>query len=737
MLKLRRNPNTQLSVFSKLHRLLLFIISAFSVSAFQLFTSAAAAADVMPAPAEIRVASGRLSVDSSFSVAFRGQSDDRLRGATARALERAEARTGITFKHISAGPFAFGSEAEAKTASLVIDCTAASAAVPTLGEDESYTLSIAGTQAVLKAPTTLGALRGLETVLQLIQSDGNGWFLPAAEINDRPRFPWRGLLIDVCRHWQPIEVIKRNLDGMALVKLNVLHLHLTEDQGFRIESKTFPRLHELGSDGHYFTQDQIREIIAYAAARGIRVVPEFDIPGHATSWVVGYPELASAPGSYVIERRWGVFDPVLDPTNEKTYELLDGFLGEMAALFPDSFLHIGGDENNGKQWNANAKIQAFIREHDLKNNEGLHAYFNRRVRDILQKHGKKLIGWDEILHPDLPKDSVIHSWRGAKGLADAASKGYAAVLSNGYYIDLCRSAAEHYRNDPIPADTKLTSEEQQRILGAEATMWAEWVTPETIDSRIWPRTAAIAERLWAPREVNDVADMYRRLAIVSRRLEEAGLQHDKNRAAMIRRFAGESADAELIRQLTALVDTVEPVKNYQRGHQQPGTIQQSPLTGLADCARPESDVSRQFIDNVRALLFTAGGNVNAATAARAQITQWRTMASYLVEHAETGSPQFRAEVVPAAKALISGSEIAADALEKNVSVKALPADWKTSAFAALDAAGKPQGAVELPMVKAARLLVAAAALQNERTGLSPTEWQAKVEAAAEPAKAKR
>jgi hexosaminidase len=666
----------------------------------------------MPAPAEVHAGSGRLAVTSELTVALRSHDDARLRAAVTRALERWQARTGLTFKHTPAGPFAFGDASAASTAPIVIDCAAGSAAIPTLGEDESYTLEVSATQAVLKAPTTVGAIRGLETLLQLLQFDAQGWFVRAVTVRDQPRFPWRGLLIDVCRHWQPIEVIKRNLDGMALVKLNVLHLHLTEDQGFRIESKTFPRLQEFGSDGHYFTQDQIREIIAYAADRGIRVVPEFDIPGHATSWVVGFPELASAPGPYVIERKWGVFDPVLDPTNEKTYELLDGFLGEMAALFPDPFIHIGGDENNGKQWNANTKIQAFIREHNLKNNEGLHAYFNQRVRDILQKHGKKLIGWDEILHPDLPKDSVIHSWRGAAGLANAANQGFTAILSNGYYIDLCYSAADHYRNDPIPANTTLTPEQQKRILGGEATMWAEWVTPETIDSRIWPRTAAIAERLWSPRDVNDVADMYRRLAIVSRRLEEAGLQHEKNRPSMIRRLAGDSATPELVQQLTALIDAIEPVKKYERGHQQPSATQQSPLTGIADCARPESDLARQFTDNVQAMLATPNGNPSAAGAVRTQLIAWRATGMYLVDHATEETPQLQAQAVPIAKALVSTCEVGADAFSKMTAIKQLPADWKTNAFATLTKDAKPHGPVELPMSRAIRLLVEAAAKAN-------------------------
>src|SRR5262249_33035526 len=175
-------------------------------------------------------------------------------------------------------------------------------------ENESYSLNATDKQAVLTAPTVVGAIRGLETLLQLIEGDSQGYFIPAVDIQDKPRFPWRGLLIDSCRHFQPLEVIKRELDGMAAVKLNVLHWHLSEDQGFRVESRKYPKLYQMGSDGLYYTQEQIRDVIAYATERGIRVVPEFDMPGHSTSWLVGYPELGSAPGPYQIERKWGVFD---------------------------------------------------------------------------------------------------------------------------------------------------------------------------------------------------------------------------------------------------------------------------------------------------------------------------------------------------------------------------------------------------------------------------------------------
>src|SRR5437016_9478274 len=418
--------------------------------------------NLMPVPASVNFRPGRLVINNSFRVATRGFSDARLQAGIARASKRLSGRTGLT---LNLNPAT--NEADA---ALLIQCQGAGQAVPSVAENESYQLEISDKQATLVAPTVVGALRGLETLLQLVDADRDGYYLPGVSIQDQPRFPWRGLLIDVGRHYEPMEVLKRNLDGMAAVKLNVFHWHLTEDQGFRVESKKFPKLHALGSDGLFYTQDQVREIITYARDRGIRVMPEFDIPGHSTSWLVGYPELGSAPGPFKIERGAGIFEPALDPTREQTYKFLDGFLGEMAGLFPDAYMHIGGDENEGKQWDRNPQIQAFMKEKGIKDNHALQAYFNKRILKILQKHHKKMIGWEEILHPDLPQDAVIQSWRGPASLAEAAKKGYNGILSAGYYIDLILPASQHYLPDPIPPDTTLTAQEAKRILGGEATM---------------------------------------------------------------------------------------------------------------------------------------------------------------------------------------------------------------------------------------------------------------------------
>jgi len=507
------------------------------------------------------------------------------------------------------------------------------------------------------------------------------------------------------------------------VKLNVFHWHLTEDQGFRVESKKYPKLHQLGSDGLYYTQDQIREVIAYARDRGIRVLPEFDMPGHATSWLVGYPELGSAPGPYQIERRPGIFEPALDPTREEVYKFLDGFLGEMAGLFPNEYVHIGGDENEGKQWDRNPKIQEFMKEKGIKDNHALQTYFNQRVLRILRKHGKKMMGWDEIFQPDLPSEVVIHSWRGPQSLAEAARKGFNGVLSAGYYIDLGFPSSSHYATDPLPANSGLTSAEAAHVLGGEATMWSEWVTPETIDSRIWPRTAAIAERLWSPRTVVDVDDMYRRLAVITVQLEELGLTHEKNVRMLLRRLA-RNGD---IGPLETLVSVLEPVKEYRRYQMRPQTML-SPLTGLIDAARPDSFAARRFTVMIEAFLSDAPRFQLRRESTHEVLTRWRD-AGLMLEALIEKSPALH-EARPLAKDLREMGEIGLEALSYLTTGVAPSAEWRPTKLALLDEVTKPKAALEFAIVPQVRELVIAASELAQLQQTTPVEWRRNVKSLA-------
>jgi hexosaminidase len=675
--------------------------------------------NLMPVPASVNFQPGRLAIDNRFRVTTRGFSDARLQAGILRALKRLAGRTGLTLNLIPAT-----TEGDA---TLIVQCQGPGQAIPSVNENESYQLEISDKQANLMAPTVIGALRALETLLQLVDADRNGYYLPSVRIQDQPRFPWRGLLIDVGRHYEPIDVLKRNLDAMAAVKLNVFHWHLTEDQGFRVESKKFPKLHMMGSDGLYYTQAQVREIVDYARERGIRVVPEFDIPGHSTSWLVGYPELGSAPGPYTIERGAGVFEPALDPTREQVYKFLDGFLGEMAALFPDAYLHIGGDENEGKQWDRNPKIQAFMKEKGIKNNHALQAYFNQRLLKILQKHGKKMIGWDEVLQPELPRDVVIHSWRGPASLAEAAKKGYDGILSAGYYIDLIYPASDHYRADPIPANSTLSPEEAKHVLGGEATMWGEWVSPETIDSRIWPRTAAIAERLWSPRTVVDVEDMYRRLPVISLQLEELGLTHERNSDMMLRRLAR----SEDIAPLQTLASIVEPVKEYRRYQTRPQTML-SPLTGLVDVARPDSEAARRFAFMVEGLLSDAPRFELYHEELNKILADWR-QSSLKLEPMINRAPALE-EARPLVRNLSDIGDAGLAALSYLKLGTAPTLEWRDAQLTKLDEAAKPKAALEFVVIPSVRKLVIAAAELPQLRSTPVADWKKRVNMLASPPK---
>ena len=632
--------------------------------------------NVMPLPARAQLGSGSLKVDASFLLAFTGYREARLDSAGQRFLVQLNRETGLVFGQNAAA-------ADAAKATLVVTTDHASKPVQELGEDESYTLEVTPTGAKLHAATPLGTMHGLQTFLQLVSITADGFAAAAVSIQDQPRFPWRGLMIDVSRHFIPVPVLKRNLDGMEAVKINVFHWHLSDNQGFRVESHKFPKLQEQGSDGLYYTQAEIRDLIAYAQDRGIRVVPEFDMPGHSTAWFVGYPELASGPGPYQIWQQWGVADPAMDPTNEKTYKFLNDFFAEMAKIFPDQYFHIGGDEVNGKQWDANPQIQEFMKSHNIKNNEGLQAYFSQRVQELVVKHKKTPVGWDEILVPGVPRDIVIQSWRGAEALATAAKEGYRGILSNGYYIDLGWSAARHYAVDPMGgAAAGLTPEEKQRILGGEATMWSEYVNWENIDSRIWPRTACIAERYWSPQSTTDVASMYARMEAESTRLEWLGLTHRTYQRQMVQRMAG-SGTPEETAALSTVAESLEPVKDYEREEDKVPPSNQTPLNRVIDAVHPESEVSRRFSVAVDQFLASSCRDAGKAAELRAQLTQWAGNDARMQPLAQRSS--LVRNVSPASEALSQAAELALGALDRIAQGLPSPPDLVKQQVAGLNA----------------------------------------------------
>jgi hexosaminidase len=652
----------------------------------------APAQSLMPLPASLQSGSGELRVDRNFRLAFVKPPAPRLERAGARFLRQLSVETGI--------PLGLNVDGDAKEASLVIDCAqSADRPVDKLGDAEAYRLEVTPAQARLTSATILGAMRGLQTFLQLVEIRPEGFAAPAVRIDDSPRFPWRGLLIDVTSHFMPVPVILRTLDTMEAVKLNVFHWHITDDQGFRVESRIFPKLHLLGTEnGEYYTQDDIRHVVAYARDRGIRIIPEFDMPGHCATWLIGYPELASAAGPYNIIHTFGIYDPTLDATNEAVYAFIDKLIGEMAMLFPDEYLHIGGDEVTYKHWKENPRIQAFIKEQNLRDEPGLQAHFNRRVLPILKKHGKKMAGWDEILHQNLPRDILVQSWRDHDSLAAAAKQGYKTLLSFGYYLDHLNLTSTYYAVDPLGGPAmSLTPEQAASVLGGEACMWTEFISPATIDSRMWPKTAAIAERLWSPAaQTASIDSMYERLDTITHRLDFRGALHNRNYEPMLRRLAT-GAPLEV---LQTLADTLDP-QGIEVREVVMTYAQDTPLNRLVDAARGDSAVVRRLHSVIHEQLKSP--SAERVGEIRTTLTRWRDNNGRFVPYAGSSALLSGAAELSQDLARIAG--IGLEALSRLEAKQHGSAAWAAEQGARLDALAKPKHEVVHGSVRPVRLLV--------------------------------
>jgi hexosaminidase len=656
-------------------------------AAVSLCAAAAETPALMPMPLEMETGTGALGIDQKFTVSS-SLADPRLDAALNRLVARLSRQTGVAIPRAK--------PAAGARATLRVECLARGSLYPTLGENESYRLAITPTGAVLKAAIVDGALRGLETFAQLVAPGANGFAVPEVRIEDRPRFAWRGLLMDVSRHWMPVDVVERNLDAMAAVKLNVFHWHLSDDQGFRVESKRYPRLQQFGSGGHFYTQAEIRAVVAYARDRAIRVVPEFDMPGHTTSWFPGYPQLAAGPGPFEIGGDFGIFNPVMDPSSEATYRFLDSFIGEMTTLFPDPYFHVGGDEVNGKEWHESARVRGFAKQHRLRNARQIQLYFNQRIHQMLARRGKAMVGWDEILQPGLGASTVIQSWRGRASLVVSVRQGYRGILSWGYYLDHLKPASYHYGIDPLGGDAaKLTPAQAKRILGGEACMWAELANAETVDSRIWPRLAAIAERLWSAANVTDVDSMYQRLAAVSRMLEATGIEHRSK--VLLDRLTG----GKLAPPVRVLADACEALGLGPR-HVDNRTTE-TPFDRMVDAVPPESE-------SVRALeLAAARVAANPAAAAddvaalREQFTRWAANDGDFEPLADANT--ILEELRPISKDLSRVGAVGLQLLDLIGSGKPAQADWATAQDAELQRMLAPNADLRLAAVRPVKILL--------------------------------
>ncbi len=433
-----------------------------------------------------------------------------------------------------------------------------------LGE-EGYRLEVEGDSVRLTAPAAAGLFYGVQTLRQLlpaeimsrVKCEGVAWTVPCVVIEDRPRFAWRGLCVDVARHFMPKEFLLEFIDVLALHKMNSLHLHLTDDQGWRVEIKKYPKLTEVGAwraetivghggksrsfdgtrHGGFYTQEEIREIVAHAAARHINIVPEIEMPGHAQAAIAGYPELGNTGETLAVLTKWGV-NPYIFNAEESTILFLQDVLEEVLDLFPSPYIHVGGDEAVKEQWEKSPAAQARIKELGLADEHALQSYFIGRMDAFLTEKGRRLVGWDEILEGGLAEGATVMSWRGTKGGIAAAKAGHDVVMAptSHTYLDYYQGdpkteplaiggnlpLEQVYGFNPIPKT--LTRAEAERVLGAQGQLWSEYIaTPEHLEYMAFPRACALAEVVWTPQDARAYDDFRARLEKHVERLERLGV----------------------------------------------------------------------------------------------------------------------------------------------------------------------------------------------------------------------
>jgi hexosaminidase len=436
---------------------------------------------------------------------------------------------------------------------------------------EGYLLSVSPGKITVKARTPVGLFYAVQTIRQLLPAEVEkdslikniNMIIPSCEISDEPRFAYRGMHLDVGRHMFPVEYIKRYIDMIALHKMNTFHWHLTEDQGWRIEIKKYPKLTEIGGFrketlvghtgkrppvfdgkpyGGFYTQDEVKEIVAYAKSKFITVIPEIEMPGHSLAALTAYPELSCTGGPFEVGKTWGVFDDVFCAGKEETFKFLEDVLTEVCELFPGKYIHIGGDECPKTRWQKCPLCQKRIKDEGLKDEKELQSYFIRRIEKILISKGKRLIGWDEILEGGLAPEATVMSWRGTTGGIEAAKQGHDVIMSpNGYvYLDYYQSepADQPLANGgylPLehvysfnPQFNELNADEQKHILGLQGNVWSEYLnTPQYMEYMAYPRMFAISEIGWTRASKKDFEDFLARFEVQRKRYDIIGINYFK------------------------------------------------------------------------------------------------------------------------------------------------------------------------------------------------------------------
>ncbi|MGD9548521.1 MAG: beta-N-acetylhexosaminidase [Candidatus Krumholzibacteriia bacterium] len=507
---------------------------------------------IIPVPASIEPAAGSCRLAAGFAL----KADDKAQGVAAYLAAKVERATGIRPGLSPAdGTSAASADAGSVTLRIIPDD-------PELGA-EGYALQVAESGVVIEAPRPAGLFYGVQTLLQLLAPEieaANGaapasWTIPCVEIRDRPRYRYRGMHLDVCRHFFDVEFIKRYLDLLTLHKLNTFHWHLTEDQGWRMPIAKYPRLTEVGGYrpetliGHYgdqphrfdgtryggsYSRQEVKEVVRYAQERFITVIPEIEMPGHALAALSAYPELSCTGGPFEPATLWGVFDDVFCAGNDSVFAFLKGVLGEVAELFPGPYIHIGGDECPKTRWKECPRCQERIRSEGLKDEHELQSWFVRRIETILDGYGKKLIGWDEILEGGLAPQATVMSWRGMQGGIDAATQGHDVIMA-----PVSHCYFDHYQADPAgepvafgglttlakvysfePTPAELDEDAARHVLGAQANIWTEYIdSPDGVEFMALPRMCALAEVVWSRPGARSWEGFLRRLDRHFRRLD--------------------------------------------------------------------------------------------------------------------------------------------------------------------------------------------------------------------------
>jgi hexosaminidase len=444
---------------------------------------------------------------------------------------------------------------------------------PDIENHEGYVLEVSGKRIIIKGGGSQGVFYGIQTLRQMLPGELespelaeniSAITIPRLKVTDYPAFEYRGMHLDVARHFFPVSFIKKYIDLMAMHKMNNFHWHLTEDQGWRIEIKKYPRLTEVGAwrketlvghgrqrpfeyDGQpyggYYTQNEVREVVAYAAERFVNVIPEIEMPGHATAALAAYPELGCTGGPYEVITRWGIFEDVFCAGNEQVFTFLEDVLSEVVELFPSALIHIGGDECPKTSWKACPKCQARIREEGLADEYELQSYFIHRIEEFLLTKNRNIIGWDEILEGGLAPQATVMSWRGIEGGIAAARMGQNAIMTpvTHCYFDFYQAEPETqplaigglttlekvYSYDPVPEE--LTEEEARFILGAQGNVWTEYMkTSSHVEYMAYPRAIALAEVVWSPKETRNFEDFSKRLENHFQRLDVLDVNYFKD-----------------------------------------------------------------------------------------------------------------------------------------------------------------------------------------------------------------